>query len=669
MEEIPEDQRAEQALHRLTAYNRSLIEASLDPLATISPDGKITDVNSATERVTGFSRQKLVGTDISDYFTQPEKARAGYQLVFREGQVQDYELEIRHRDGRLTPVVYNASVYRDEAGAVVGVFAAARGITERKRAEEAVHRASAYNRSLIEASLDPLVTISPDGKITDVNSATERVTGFSRQELVGTDFSDYFTHPEKARAGYQLVFREGQVQDYELEIRHRDGRLTAVFYNASVYRDESGEVVGVFAAARDITERNRAEEEIRKINEDLERRVTERTAELTVANRELARASQLKSEFLARMSHELRTPLNAIVGFSDLMAEEGEGPLDPMYKRFVKHIRDGARHLLALINDILDLSKIESGHIELRREEFRVAEALAEVLSVVNPLASTKKIEVASAVGPRVSVSADRIRFKQILYNLLSNALKFTPECGRVWIESSTRDGDVCISICDTGVGIPPEEHEAVFDEFHQVGLTTKGLKEGTGLGLAITRRLVENHGGRIWVQSEAGKGSRFSFTLPAGRAAAVPVPEVLITATPHAGAGGALVLVVDDEQPARELLVSYLESAGYRTETAGSRTEAIEKARTLRPEALLLNMLAWSHAGWYILSELKGSPATANIPVIIVSVLDAKETGFALGVAEYLVKPVNREILIRALAKHVPRRVSAHRAAAETGE
>jgi PAS domain S-box-containing protein len=260
MEEIPEDQRAEQALHRLTAYNRSLIEASLDPLATVSPDGKITDVNSATERVTGFSRQELVGTDISDYFTQPEKARAGYQLVFREGQVQDYELEIRHRDGRLTPVVYNASVYRDEAGAVVGVFAAARDITERKRAEEAVRRASAYNRSLIEASLDPLVTISPDGKITDVNSATERVTGFSRQELVGTDFSDYFTQPEKARAGYQLVFREGQVQDYELEIRHRDGRLTPVFYNASVYRDESGAVVGVFAAARDVTERKRAEE-------------------------------------------------------------------------------------------------------------------------------------------------------------------------------------------------------------------------------------------------------------------------------------------------------------------------------------------------------------------------------------------------------------------------
>ena len=260
MQDLTERKRAEEALRSATAYHRSLIEASLDPLVTISPDGKITDVNSATERVTGFSRQELIGTDFSDYFTEPEKARAGYQHVFREGQVQDYELEIRHRDSRLTPVVYNASIYRDEAGEVVGVFAAARDIAGRKRAEEALRRANDYHRSLIEASLDPLVTISPDGKITDVNSATERVTGFPRQELIGTDFSDYFTQPEKARAGYQRVFREGQVQDYELEIRHHDGRLTPVVYNASLYRDETGQVVGVFAAARDITERQLAEE-------------------------------------------------------------------------------------------------------------------------------------------------------------------------------------------------------------------------------------------------------------------------------------------------------------------------------------------------------------------------------------------------------------------------
>jgi len=258
--DITESKRAEKALQAASAYNRSLIEASLDPLVTISAEGKITDVNRGTERVTGYARNELIGTDFADYFTDPGKARAGYQQVFRDGLVKDYALEIRHKDGRLTPVMYNASVYRDESGEITGVFAAARDVSDRKRAEEALQAASAYNRSLIEASLDPLVTISAEGKVTDVNTATERVTGHSRIELIGTDFADYFTDPEKARAGYQQVFRDGSVTDYELEIRHQEGWLTPVTYNASLYRDESGDIIGVFAAARDISDRKRAEE-------------------------------------------------------------------------------------------------------------------------------------------------------------------------------------------------------------------------------------------------------------------------------------------------------------------------------------------------------------------------------------------------------------------------
>ncbi len=250
-------------------YARSLIEASLDPLVTISPDGKITDVNGATESITGRSRTELIGTDFCEYFTVPEQAREGYQAVFRDGQVRDYPLELRNVDGRVFSVLYNASVYRDENGAVIGVFAAARDISERKLADEALKRATAYTRSLIEASLDPLVTIAPDGKITDVNGATESITGRSRSELIGTDFSEYFTDPEKARKGYQQVFREGMVRDYPLELRRANGRVTSVLYNASVYRDESGEVVGVFAAARDITERKLTEERIRQQSREI----------------------------------------------------------------------------------------------------------------------------------------------------------------------------------------------------------------------------------------------------------------------------------------------------------------------------------------------------------------------------------------------------------------
>jgi PAS domain S-box-containing protein len=257
--DVTERNRLEEELRVASRYARSLLEASLDPLVTISPDGKITDVNQATESVTGALRARLIGSDFSDYFTDPDKARAGYRKVLAEGLVRDYPLTIRHADGHMTDVLYNAVVYRDEAGGVEGVFAAARDVTERNRLEEELRVASRYARSLLEASLDPLVTISPEGRITDVNEATELATGIPRNRLVGSDFSDYFTEPEKAREGYRKVLAEGLVRDYPLTIRHLDGDTTDVLYNAVLYRNEAGQVQGVFAAARDVTERKRAE--------------------------------------------------------------------------------------------------------------------------------------------------------------------------------------------------------------------------------------------------------------------------------------------------------------------------------------------------------------------------------------------------------------------------
>ncbi|HZP69534.1 MAG TPA: PAS domain-containing protein [Pseudolabrys sp.] len=274
---------------RMAQYARSLIEASLDPLVTISADGKITDVNEATTKVTGVPREKLIGTDFSSYFTEPEKAQEGYRQVFAKGMVTDYPLTIRHAGGNLTDVLYNASVYRDERGNVLGVFAAARDVTAQKQASQ-------YARSLIEASLDPLVTISADGKITDVNEATTKVTGVPRGKLIGTDFSNYFTEPEKAQEGYRQVFAKGMVTDYPLTIRHIGGRLTDVLYNASVYRDERGNVLGVFAAARDVTAQKLAEAQIAdQRGKELERLAElERFQKLTMG-REL-RMIELKKE-------------------------------------------------------------------------------------------------------------------------------------------------------------------------------------------------------------------------------------------------------------------------------------------------------------------------------------------------------------------------------------
>src|ERR1700687_1848593 len=258
--DITKRKRVEEQALETSVYARSLIEASLDPLVTISPEGKITDVNEGSNKVTGISREKLIGTDFSDYFTEPSKAREAYQQVFDKGFVTDYPLTIRHKDGRLTDVLYNASVYKDARGNVLGVFAAARDVTAQKLASQ-------YARNLIEASLDPLVTISPEGKITDVNEGSDKVTGISREKLIGTDFSDYFTEPSKAREAYQQVFAKGFVTDSPLTIRHKDGRLTDVLYNASVYKDARGNVLGVFAAARDVTAQKLASQYARSLIE------------------------------------------------------------------------------------------------------------------------------------------------------------------------------------------------------------------------------------------------------------------------------------------------------------------------------------------------------------------------------------------------------------------
>jgi PAS domain S-box-containing protein len=311
--DITERKRAEEKARTTSLYARSLIEASLDPLVTISPGGKITDVNEGTVKVTGVRRGDLIGTDFSDYFTEPAKAREGYQQVFARGFVTDYPLTIRHRDGRLADVLYNGSVYKDASGTVLGVFAAARDVTAQKRAEAVIAEQRSrelerseelerfqkqYARSLIEASPDALVTISPEGVLTDVNEGTIRATGVPREELIGTDFSNYFTDPEQAGEGYRRVFEKGIVTDLPLTIRHRDGRVTEVLYSASLYKDARGGVLGVFAAARDVTAQKRAEAVIaEQRKEELERMAElERFQKLTVG-REL-KMIELKREIL-----------------------------------------------------------------------------------------------------------------------------------------------------------------------------------------------------------------------------------------------------------------------------------------------------------------------------------------------------------------------------------
>src|SRR5512143_4166089 len=670
--DITERKKAE-AAKQSNAYHRSLIEASLDPLVTIDAGGKITDVNVATEKVTGCSRGELIGTDVSDYFTEPAKAKAGYQRVFEEGFVMDYALEIRRRDGHITPVLYNATVYRAEAGSVLGVFAAARDITERRRAEEIAkldeartdsilrisqyHAASlrelldfaldeaialsgskfgylyfyhedtqdfilhawskdvmaectianpqtdyklektgiwgevvrqrkpiivndfsapnplkkgypeghapfirffsvpvfsegrivavvgfanrpteytdrdvsqltlmmdsvwkiverkkaeeklklanASNRSLIEASLDPLVTIDAVGKITDVNIATEKVTGCSRAELIGTDFSDYFTEPAKAKAGYQQVFEEGFVMDYALEIRRRDGQVTPVLYNAAVYNDDAGNVIGVFAAARDITERKRAEDEIRKLNRELEARVIERTAMLEAANKEL-------EAFAYSVSHDLRTPLRGIDGFSLALLEDYADKLDENGKDYLKRVRTGALKMGQLIDALLNLSRLTRGEIK---------SSVVDLSSLVkNSAEELRKLEpdrgVEFIIADGVTVKGDPVMLRATIDNLLANAWKFTGkrEAARIEFGVTRVNGKSAYFVRDNGSGFDMTYANKLFTAFQRLHGTTDF--PGLGIGLATVQRIIHRHGGRVWAEGEVEKGATFYFTL-----------------------------------------------------------------------------------------------------------------------------------------------------------
>jgi signal transduction histidine kinase/CheY-like chemotaxis protein len=427
--------------------------------------------------------------------------------------------------------------------------------------------------------------------------------------------------------------------------------------------DEPDRLIGAFnEMLGQIQER---EEALRKVHDELEKRVQARTAELGAANkalelqnREVERATRLKSKFLASMSHELRTPLNAIVGFSDLLAEQTAGQLNDKQKRFVNHIKQGSSHLLQLINDILDLSKIEAGQLELRCEDFKVKDALPEVLSTIRPLAMAKNIQVRHTMETDWAVYADRVRFKQILYNLISNAVKFTPKEGRIDIDCHEDGNSVRISVTDTGIGIRPEDQAVIFEEFRQVEGAADTAQEGTGLGLAITKRLVEQQGGKIAVESSPGKGSRFTFTLPAGfrsvseGLSVTPATNALSALVP--GRTKPLILVVDDEVSARELLASYLDSQ-YRIVMAESGAEAVKRAKELRPDAITLDVFMSGGNGFETLVELRKGLETANIPIIIVSIVDQKQVGFALGAADYLIKPIRKPVLLETIHKHVP--------------
>ena len=490
--EMSEKERAAEALEESERKYRTLLENLPQKIAHKDRDSVYLSCNESFALDLKIAAGEIKGRTDFDFFPRDlaEKYRADDRSVMESGKAAEIEEEYV-RNGERRSVQTVKTPVRDETGRITGLIIIFWDVTDRKRAEEAVRRAAVYNRGLIEASLDPLVTIAPDGKITDVNQATEAATGCGREELIGADFSEFFTEPEKARIGYQQVFRDGSVQDYELGLRRRDGHVTPVLYNASVYRDENGSVAGVFAAARDITDRKRAQEEL------------ERKA------RELARSNSDLEQFAYVASHDLQEPLRMVANFTQLLADRYKDQVGEEGAEFIGYAVDGATRMQRLIEDLLTFSRVGT-----RGKGFEPADCNELLGRAVGNLRMAIE-ESGAFVGhdELPTVRADASQLTQLFQNLLGNALKFRAGSPRILVSARKRGSEWVFSVRDNGIGIDPKFRDRIFVIFQR--LHGRGEYPGTGIGLAVCKKIVERHGGKIWVESEPGKGATFFFTLP----------------------------------------------------------------------------------------------------------------------------------------------------------
>jgi PAS domain S-box-containing protein len=498
--DISEQARLRSQLNEQEAYNRSLVEASADALFVIQPDGDIIDVNEAAARLTGYSPKLLINTAFADYFTDPARARAGIRRTMVETRVLDYEMTLINRQSQPIAVNFNTGVFSDGSGPPRGVLVTARDITRQKAIEQQLRDQQFYTRSLIESNIDALMTIDPVGKIMDLNRQTELLTGHSRGHLIGTPFESYFTRPHQAGEAITRVLSEGQVTDYELTTRAKNGTETVVSYNATTFYDRAGMLQGVFAAARDVTDHKRFELALQEKNVELEN------------------ADRSKDRFLASMSHELRTPLNAILGFTGTILMKLAGPLTTDQEQQLKTIQSSGRHLLSLINGLLDLAKIESGKVELKLEVVSGGALLEEVCAALRPLAVAKNLSLALQLPRKdVVLRTDRRSLAQIVINLSANAIKFT-ETGGVILTLRQRRRKGCVAttilVADTGIGIAPVPQFNLFQAFAQLDSSSTRRYDGTGLGLNLSHKLAQLIGGTINVKSKLGKGSVFTVTI-----------------------------------------------------------------------------------------------------------------------------------------------------------
>ncbi|HUQ70079.1 MAG TPA: PAS domain S-box protein, partial [Planctomycetaceae bacterium] len=663
MEDVTARKRAEEALLEAGALQSAIFNsANFSSIAT-DEKGVIQIFNVGAERMLGYTAadvmNKITPADISDPQEVIARAKAlsaelgttitpGFEaLVFKAARgIEDiYELTYIRQDGSRFPAVVSVTALRDDQSAIIGYLLIGTDNTARKQVEaermlldQRVRDQQFYTRSLIESNIDALITTDPRGIITDVNKQMEALTGCTRDELIGAPFKDCFTDPERAEAGIKLVLDERKLTDYELTARARDGKETVVSYNATTFHDRDRKLQGVFAAARDVTERKRYEQSLQQAN-------------------------RAKSVFLANMSHEIRTPMNAILGFSQLMLRDAD--LTPRQGQYLGTINRSGEHLLALINDILEMSKIEAGRTTLNPSTFDLPALLKDLEMMFRVRTDEKKLSFSvETIGdvPRYIVT-DINKLRQVFINVIGNAVKFTAEGGvglRVRADRGGAAGpSLRVEVEDTGPGISADELGKLFRHFEQTK-TGQQTGTGTGLGLAISREFVRLMGGDITVSSQVGKGSVFVIHLPLkeGEAQAVQAkdnPRHVLSLRP--GQAACRVLIADDIEDNRQLLAQLLAPVGFDIRLATNGAEAVREFEHWRPQLALMDFRMPVMDGHEAIRQIRAMPGGGEVKIIAVTASamdDNRQELMEVGADDFIGKPFREAELFQKIHAHV---------------
>ena len=708
------DDAAEAARQSVPLKTRAVQEAIFNSgsFSSIATDaaGVIQIFNVGAERMLGYTADEVVNTLTHDDFCDPQEmiertaqlssefdepiAPGFASLVYKASRgLEDlYELTNVRKDGSRFPAIVSVTALRDAQENIIGYLLIGTDNTARKQVEatqalldQRLRDQQFYTRSLIEANIDALMTTDPQGIISDVNQQMIALTGRTRDELIGAPARKFFTDPVRADVAIKRVLTENKVSNYELTVRAQNGVETVVSCNAATFHDRDRNLQGVFAAARDVTEAKRCERALQETNIELEH------------------ASRMKSEFLATMSHELRTPLNAIIGFSEALKDGLMGEMSESQCEYIDDIFTSGQHLLSLINDILDLSKLEAGMMAIDLEEVDVHSLLLNSLSIVRDKAAAHSIQLDVEIGDTLGVPhLDLRKTKQIVYNLLSNAVKFSHPGGRVVLRAcrvsrnmvgtlaggwpvhsfplSHSDFDEFLEICvdDNGIGIPQDDMTKLFQAFSQIDSGLARRLEGTGLGLAMVKQLAELHGGSVAVASSEGEGARFAAWLPLHRPvdSAQAATRIGFDSTPGEGAqdsgapgsgaqgpaalglrawvGGkrASMLVIEDDSPSAELARVLLEAEGFDVVIADSAEAALVLAQRQPLMLIALELCFPGIDGWELLLRIRDDSRLAQVPVVIIAGAADNNMALARGASAVPQKPISRAALRESLSR-----------------